>query len=185
MLSRVVLGWSLSPPAVQLSAQQDQAKSQPSSAPTAELSSYEASNAPITAVLQEYEKLTGKTLIEDSNLMANAVPLTISLPHPVKKSQLIRLIEAALLLNNYALIPGPGENTMKVINLSTCKNARSEGVRLYTSPEDMPIGEEIVSYYLPLNHISANEALTVFNTHILPPAYTSFVPIHRSQSFLT
>lgn len=178
MLSRLLLGCLIFPLAVQLSAQQ----AQPSSDATDELISYEASNAPITAVLQEYEKLTGKTLIEDSNLMANAVPLTISLPHPVKKTQLIRLIEAALLLNNYALIPGPGENTMKVINLSTGKNARSEGVRLYTSPEDMPIGEEIVSYYMPLNHISANEALTVFNTHILPRAYTSFVPINSAQA---
>ena len=170
--------------AATLRAQHAQPMSQPNSSPNAtdELVAYEASNAPITAVLQEYEKLTGKTLIEDSNLMANAVPLTISLPHPVKKSQLIRLIEAALLLNNYALIPGPGENTMKVINLSTGKNARSEGVRLYTSPEDMPIGEEIVSFYMPLNHISANEALTVFNTHILPRAYTSFVPITSAQA---
>src|SRR5258708_6797513 len=182
MLSRLLLGCLIFPLAVQLSAQQAQPKSQPSSDSTDELISYEASNAPITAVLQEYEKLTGKTLIEDSNLMANAVPLTISLPHPVKKSQLIRLIEAALLLNNYALIPGPGENTMKVINLSTGKNARSEGVRLYTSPEDMPIGEEIVSYYMPLNHISPNEALTVFNTHIFPRAYTSFVPINSAQA---
>jgi general secretion pathway protein D len=182
MLSRLLLGCLIFPLAVQLSAQQAQLKSEPGSDSADELISYEASNAPITAVLQEYEKLTGKTLIEDSNLMANAVPLTISLPHPVKKSQLIRLIEAALLLNNYALIPGPGENTMKVINLSTGKNARSEGVRLYTSPEDMPIGEEIVSYYMPLSHISANEALTVFNTHILPRAYTSFVPINSAQA---
>jgi general secretion pathway protein D len=170
--------------AVMLRAQQAQPMTQPNPSPNSldELVSYEASNAPITAVLQEYEKLTGKTLIEDSNLMANAVPLTISLPHPVKKGQLIRLIEAALLLNNYALIPGPGENTMKVINLSTGKNARSEGVRLYTSPEDMPTGEEIISYYMPLNHISANEALTVFNTHILPRAYTSFVPVSSAQA---
>jgi general secretion pathway protein D len=182
MLLRLLLGCLIFPLAVQLSAQQAQLKSQPGSDSADELISYEASNAPITAVLQEYEKLTGKTLIEDSNLMANAVPLTISLPHPVKKSQLIRLIEAALLLNNYALIPGPGENTMKVINLSTGKNARSEGVRLYTSPEDMPIGEEIVSYYMPLSHISANEALTVFNTHVLPRAYTSFVPINSAQA---
>jgi general secretion pathway protein D len=182
MLSRLLLGCLIFPLAVQLWAQQAQLKSQPGPDSADELISYEASSAPITAVLQEYEKLTGKTLIQDSNLMANAVPLTISLPHPVKKSQLIRLIEAALLLNNYALIPGPGENTMKVINLSTGKNARSEGVRLYTSPEDMPIGEEIVSYYMPLNHISANEALTVFNTHILPRAYTSFVPINSAQA---
>jgi len=182
MLSRLLLGFLVFPLAMQLSAQQIQTTPPPGPGSGDELVSYEASNAPITAVLQEYEKLTGKTLIEDSNLMANAVPLTISLPHPVKKSQLIRLIEAALLLNNYALIPGPGENTMKVINLSTGKNARSEGVRLYTSPEDMPIGEEIVSYYMPLDHISANEALTVFNTHILPRAYTSFVPITSAQA---
>ena len=182
MLSRLLLGSLVFPLAMQLSAQQIQTTPPPGPGSGDELVSYEASNAPITAVLQEYEKLTGKTLIEDSNLMANAVPLTISLPHPVKKSQLIRLIEAGLLLNNYALIPGPGENTMKVINLSTGKNARSEGVRLYTSPEDMPIGEEIVSYYMPLDHISANEALTVFNTHILPRAYTSFVPITSAQA---
>ena len=182
MLSRLLLGFLVFPLAMQLSAQQIQTTPPPGPGSDDELVSYEASNAPITAVLQEYEKLTGKTLIEDSNLMANAVPLTISLPHPVKKSQLIRLIEAGLLLNNYALIPGPGENTMKVINLSTGKNARSEGVRLYTSPEDMPIGEEIVSYYMPLDHISANEALTVFNTHILPRAYTSFVPITSAQA---
>jgi type II secretion system protein D len=182
MLSRLLLGFLVFPLAMQLSAQQIQTTPPPGPGSGDELVSYEASNAPITAVLQEYEKLTGKTLIEDSNLMANAVPLTISLPHPVKKSQLIRLIEAGLLLNNYALIPGPGENTMKVINLSTGKNARSEGVRLYTSPEDMPIGEEIVSYYMPLDHISANEALTVFNTHILPRAYTSFVPITSAQA---
>jgi type II secretion system protein D len=182
MLSRLLLGSLIFPLVMQLSAQQIQPAPSPDSDSSDELVSYEASNAPITAVLQEYEKLTGKTLIEDSNLLANAVPLTISLPHPVKKSQLIRLIEAGLLLNNYALIPGPGENTMKVINLSTGKNARSEGVRLYTSPEDMPIGEEIVSYYMPLDHISANEALTVFNTHILPRAYTSFVPITSAQA---
>jgi general secretion pathway protein D len=182
MSPRLVLICLLFPLVVSLRAQQPQLTPQMNSPGGEEMVSYEASNAPITAVLAEYERLTGKTLIEDSNLMANAVPLTISLPQPVKKSQLIRLIEAALLLNNYALIPGPGENTMKVINLSTGKNARSEGVRLYTSPEDMPVGEEIVSYYMPLNHISANEALTVFNTHILPRAYTSFVPINSAQA---
>jgi general secretion pathway protein D len=184
MTPRQLLVCLIFPLAVLLPAQQVQPTPQASPDTGEEMVSYEASNAPITAVLQEYEKLTNMTLIEDSNLMANAVPLTISLPQPVKKSQLIRLIEAGLLLNNYALIPGPGENTMKIINLSTGKNARSEGVRLFTTPEDMPIGEEIVSYYMPLNHISANEALTVFNTHILPRAYTSFVPVNSAQSLV-
>jgi type II secretory pathway component GspD/PulD (secretin) len=138
MWSRLLSLSLIFPLATLLPAQQVQPTPEPDSASMDELVSYEASNAPINAVLQEYESLTGMTLIEDSNLMANAVPLTISVPHPVKKAQIIRLIEAALLLNNYALIPGPGEKTMKVINLSTGKNARSEGVRLFTSLENLP-----------------------------------------------
>src|ERR1700730_5182631 len=106
MLSRLLLGSLIFPLAVQLSAQQMQPASSPGPDSGDELVAYEASNAPITAVLQEYEKLTGKTLIEDSNLMANAVPLTISLPHPGKKKKKKKLLELKSLLNNYALIPG-------------------------------------------------------------------------------
>ncbi|MBV8968105.1 MAG: hypothetical protein JO331_03470, partial [Verrucomicrobia bacterium] len=145
---------------------------------------FQAVNADLPTILQEYEQLTGKTLIEDSNLLTNAAPITISVPDQVRRSQVIRLIEAALLLNNYALIPGPSTNSVKVINLNTGKNPRSEGVRLYTTPESLPDGDQIVSYYMSLSHISATEALTVFQTHILPRAYSSFVPVNSAQAIL-
>jgi type II secretion system protein D len=145
---------------------------------------FQAVNADLPTILQEYEQLTGKTLIEDSNLLTNAAPITISVPDQVRRSQVIRLIEAALLLNNYALIPGPSTNSVKVINLNTGKNPRSEGVRLYTMPESLPEGDQIVSYYMALSHISAAEALTVFQTHILPRAYSSFVPVNSAQAIL-
>jgi type II secretion system protein D len=145
---------------------------------------FQAVNADLPTILQEYEQLTGKTLIEDSNLLTNAAPITISVPDQVRRSQVIRLIEAALLLNNYALIPGTATNSVKVINLNTGKNPRSEGVRLYTMPESLPEGDQIISYYMSLNHISAAEALTVFQTHILPRAYSSFVPVNSSQAIV-
>src|SRR3977135_3118489 len=56
------------------------------------LSSFQAVNASIDTVLQQYEQLTGRILIKDSNLSAHALPITISLPQPVPKSELIRLI---------------------------------------------------------------------------------------------
>jgi general secretion pathway protein D len=148
------------------------------------MSSFQAVNASIDTILQQYEQLTGKVLIKDSNLAANAVPISISVPQPVPRAELVRLIEAALLLNNYALIPGPEPNTVKVININTGKNPRSEGVHLYTTLESLPEGEQVVSFYMPLKYISANEALTVFQTHILPRAYTSFVPINSAQAIL-
>jgi general secretion pathway protein D len=42
----------------------------------------------------------------------------------------------------------------------------------------------VIGYYMPFKYISANEALTVFQTHILPRAYTSFVPINSAQALL-
>ncbi|MBV8099873.1 MAG: hypothetical protein JOZ31_12010 [Verrucomicrobia bacterium] len=150
--------------------------------PGSETSTFSAVNNNITTILQDYQELTGKTVIEDSNLSANAVPITILVPNPVPREQLVRLIEAALLLNNYAFVPGPNENTVKVINLNTGKNPRSEGVRLYTTPDSLPEGEQIVSYYMPLSYISAQEALAVFQTHVLPRAYTAFVPVNSAQA---
>jgi len=105
-------------------------------------------------------------------------------PHPVPKSELVRLIEASLLLNNIVLVPSQEPNTVKVININTGKNPRSEGVRLYTGPESIPDGEQVISYYMPFKYITASEALTVFQTHILPRAYTSFVPINSAQALL-
>ncbi|HWC16409.1 MAG TPA: secretin N-terminal domain-containing protein, partial [Terriglobales bacterium] len=148
------------------------------------MSSYQAINASVDTILQQYEQLTGRVIIKDSNLTANAVPVTISVPQPVPKSELVRLIEASLLLNNFALIPSQEPNTVKVININAGKNPRSEGVKLFTGPESIPEGEQIISYYMPFKYISANEALTVFQTHILPRAYTSFVPINSAQALL-
>jgi general secretion pathway protein D len=146
--------------------------------------SYQAVNASIDSVLQQYEMLTGKILIRDSNLTANALPLTISVPTPVPRAELARLIEASLLLNNYALIPASEPNTMKVINVNTGKNPRSEGVHLYAGPEGLPEADQVVSYYMPFRYVTANEALTIFQTHILPRAYTAFVPVSSSQALL-
>jgi general secretion pathway protein D len=165
-------------------AKAQQAVDAPPSGGDETLSSFQAINASIDTVLMQYEQLTGKVLIKDSNLSANALPITISVPQPVPKSELVRLIEASLLLNNIVLVPAQEPNTVKVININTGKNPRSEGVRLFAGIESIPPGEQVISYFMPFKYISASEALTVFQTHILPRAYTSFVPINSAQALL-
>ena len=98
------------------------------------MTSFQSVNASIDTILQEYEQLTGNALIKDSSLAANALPISISVPKPVPRSELVRIIESVLLLNNYALIPGPEPKTVKVINMNAGKNPRSEALPLYTSP---------------------------------------------------
>jgi len=98
------------------------------------MTSFQAVNASIDTILLEYEQLTGNALIKDSSLAANALPISISVPKRVPRSELVRIIESVLLLNNYALIPGPEPKTVKVINMNAGKNPRSEALPLYTSP---------------------------------------------------
>src|SRR5262249_6009060 len=45
------------------------------------MSSFQAVNASIDTILQEYEQLTGNALIKDSSLDANALPISISVPN--------------------------------------------------------------------------------------------------------
>ncbi|HTD17408.1 MAG TPA: hypothetical protein VK673_19635 [Chthoniobacterales bacterium] len=98
------------------------------------MSSFQVVNASIHTILQEYQQLTGNALIMDSSLTANTLPISISVPKPVPRTDLVRIIESVLLLNNYALVPGPEPKTVKVINMSAGKNPRSEALPLYTSP---------------------------------------------------
>src|SRR5258706_11375720 len=96
------------------------------------MTSFQAVNASIDTILQEYEQLTGNALIKDSSLAANALPISISVPKPVPRSELVRIIESVLLLNNYALIPGPEPKTVKVINMNAGKNPEA---RLFLSTQ--------------------------------------------------
>src|SRR5260370_7330563 len=183
LLSVLLLAWIISLRVARGQQPPGTPATKPSTADEA-LSSFQAINSSIDAILMQYEQLTGKVLIKDSNLSANAMPITISVLQPVPKSELVRLIEASLLLNNIVLVPAQEPNTVKVININTGKNPRSEGVRRVTGPEFIPEGEPVISYYMPFKYISANEALTIFQTHILPRAYTSFVPINSAQALL-
>src|SRR5260370_2390158 len=102
------------------------------------MTSFQAVNASIDTILQEYEQLTGNALIKDSSLAANALPISISVPKPRPRSELVRMIESVLLLNNYALIPGPQPKTVKVINMNAGKNPRTEPLLFYTSRPGLP-----------------------------------------------
>ena len=58
------------------------------------MTSFQAVNASIDTILQEYEQLTGNALIKDGSLAANALPISISVPKPVPRSELVRIIES-------------------------------------------------------------------------------------------
>ena len=133
-------------------------------------------NNPVSDFLLVYEKLKGVTLIKDASLLAGGANLSLTLYQPVSKAEAIRLLESTLLLNGYAFI-AVDKNSVKVINTAGGKNPRSEGVFLFTNESELPDGEVVASYVLPLTHLAASDAVEIFNQFIVLHPYGSMVAV--------
>lgn len=133
-------------------------------------------NNPVSDFLLVYERLKGVTLIKDASLAAGGPNLSLTLNQPVSKEEAIRLIESTLLLNGYAFI-AVDKNAVKVINTGGGKNPRSEGVFVYTNEQELPEGEVIASYVMPLTHLAAADAVEIFNQFIVLHPYGSMVAV--------
>jgi len=158
-------------------------------------------NNPVSDFLLVYERLKKVVLIKDASLLAGGPNLSLSLNGPVKTEDAINFIESTLLLNGYALIAVDNPNrsplaletpqlpqekpwAIKVINTLGGKNPRSEGVYLAQRPEDVPTGEVIASFVMQLDHLSAAEAVPIFEQFITLHPYGSLVPVPLSNQVL-
>ena len=140
-------------------------------------------NNPVADFLVVYEKLKGVTLIKDASLLAGGANLSLTLNQPVTKAEAIRLLESTLLLNGYAFI-AVDKNSVKVINTAGGKNPRSEGVFLFTSEKDLPEGEVVASYVMPLTYLAAADAVPIFEQFITLHPYGSLVPVPVANQVL-
>lgn len=128
---------------------------------------------PVADILAIYEKLTGLTLIKDTNIFEGA-QISLITPKPVPKEEAIKLIEASLLTNGYAIVTEPGGKSAKILparNQSANAVQFSHGVKFYTSPKDIPDNESIVSYFMKLDNLTPEDAATMFSGHVGLGAY--------------
>jgi general secretion pathway protein D len=123
---------------------------------------------PVADILAIYEKLTGLTLIKDTSIFEGA-QISLITPKPVPKDEAVKLIEASLLTNGYAIVTEPGGKSAKILptrNQSANAVQFSHGVRFYTSPKDIPDNESIVSYFMKLDFLTPEDAATMFSGHV-------------------
>lgn len=138
-------------------------------------------NQPADVILDAYEKLSGKHLVIDTNIMTAAPHMTINAAG-VSKAEFLKLVEATLLLNGVALVP-MDEHTMKAVVIQS-KNPRGEGIKLYANEADLPTDDEIVSYYMPLNYLGAQEVANTFSQNAQGHPYAVFIPMVSAQAVI-
>ena len=136
-------------------------------------------NNPVMDMLSIYELLTGVTLIKDTNILDGA-PVSLATPKAVEKAEAVKLIEATLLTNGYAIVMEPGGKSARILparNQSANAVQFSHGVQFYTSPQDLPQGETIVSYFMKLDHLDPEDAATMLSGHIGLSVYGRITPV--------
>jgi general secretion pathway protein D len=111
-----------------------------------------ASPDSVKEVLNLYERLTGKRLILDAQV-TGPVPLNINTK--VSKDEAIKIIEVALLMNQFTLVPTDDPHIWKVFGIG--KNPKTGGVPIYTDETLLPATEQVVSYLFKLQYADATE----------------------------
>jgi general secretion pathway protein D len=107
----------------------------------------------VKEMLSLYERLTGYRLIYD-NSVQGPVPLTIN--QELTADEAKRIIEIALLMNQFSLVPTEDPKVWKVFGIG--RNPRQGGgVPIYSDPAMLPPTEQIVSYLFKLRYADPTE----------------------------
>ncbi len=116
-------------------------------------------NSPVVDILHYYEQYSGKHVIYDATV---AGTITIDVRN-VTRTEAVRIMETALSLNGYTLVPG-ADNVVKVLGLS--KNARTAGIPIYADLSLLPDTEQIVTFLVRLRYLDPQEIAGILGQYI-------------------
>lgn len=143
-------------------------------------------NNPVADMLSIYELLTNITLIKDTSIFEGP-QVSLATPKPVSKQEAIKLIEATLFTNGYAIVMEPDGKSARILPART-QSANSvqfsQGVNFYTSPLDLPEGETLVSYFMRLNHLAPEDAARMLSGHVGLGVYGRITPVSSPPGLL-
>ncbi|WP_395744076.1 secretin N-terminal domain-containing protein [Prosthecobacter sp.] len=136
---------------------------------------------PLSEVLGEYFRVTGRRVLKDRGL-ENAT-VTIEVPGEFSDEEYRTIIEKGLLMHGYALVPS-GENLFKLVAAEQGTSPSSQGVPLVLRAEDLPTNDQVVTHVIQLNYLQAEEASTAFQQLIPLHPYGKILAVANGQSLI-
>jgi hypothetical protein len=80
---------------------------------------------------------------------------------PITYGQAAELLKVAAVLEGFVFVPS-GENHDKLVYSQNQAQATSQDLPVFTDPADLPEGEQVVTYVMPLKHIKPDEVVRAF-----------------------
>lgn len=139
-------------------------------------------NTPIPTILTFYEDITGTRVIRD--IAVQDKNLSVQTSGRMTKAEAADFIEKSLLLNGYAILPTEKPDQRKIIAYNTDKKPSSEGIPVFTSPFQLPESDEVVTYIMPLAHITPEDAAELFTNVVVLHPYGKITPLKSASAIV-
>lgn len=139
-------------------------------------------NTPIPTILTFYEDITGTRVIRD--IAVQDKNLSVQTSGRMTKAEAADFIEKSLLLNGYAILPTEKPDQRKIIAYNTDKKPSSEGIPVFTSPFQLPDSDEVVTYIMPLAHITPEDAAELFTNVVVLHPYGRITPLKSASAIV-
>lgn len=140
-------------------------------------------NNGIGDVLGIYELLTGKAVIKESAIF-DGKPISLVTARPITQAEAVELIEASLQINSYVLTQSPDGRSVRV-TLGTATQANiTRGLAVYESPDELPTGHSMASYFLRLQHLDPAETAATLWSHLGLNTFGRLTPVASPPSLL-
>ncbi len=133
---------------------------------------FEFQGAPITAILDWYSRLTGRSIISAPNLNAQ---INFRSQSNLTKEEAIEALDSVLAINNIAAIP-MGEKFLKIVQINTAKQ------------EGLPVGhvfaaaDTLGTQIIPLKNAKAKDVVSVLQPYL--HTYGQLMALEDSNSIL-
>jgi len=136
---------------------------------------------PVSEVLAEYYRVTGRKVLRDRGL-ENAV-VTIDVPGNFSDEEYRSIIEKGLLMHGFVLVPSGG-SLYKLVAAEMGSMPTAQNVPIILRSEDLPDTDQVVMHLLQLNHLSAEDASTAFQTIIPLHPYGKILAVPNTQALV-
>jgi type II secretion system protein D len=158
-------------------------------APTAAVRSDDATiqlqfpNNSIGDVLGIYELLTGKAIVKETGIFEGK-PISLVTSRAITRGEAVELIESSLQLNGYVLTEAPDGISVRISLGTAAQPHLTRGLPIHRSPDELPRGHTMASYFLRLEHLDPSEAATTLWSHLGLNTFGRLTPVASPPGLL-
>lgn len=140
-------------------------------------------NNGINDILGIYELLTGKAVIKESSIFEGK-PISLVTAKPVTSAEAIELIESSLQINGYVLTESPDGRSVRITMATGAQADITRGLPVHETPDALPSGHIVASYFLKLEHIDPTETSTTLWSHVGLNPFGRLTPVSSPPGIL-